>query len=191
MGEEHVRPCHPLLTEERRPVLPLLFCQCRHPRLVDRRDVIEGVFRDADSVRGLNNPVSVPGVAGGGSRPVTSVDVPAVGGGGFGGAAAATYRSMAPATAANPVGRLPWEQSNYDDDEDIYGPSGLLPPRRQESAWQPDEEWTPRGAVRSAEVAAWLREAGVLPLLLGECLHEELLRRAEPLLGALIEHGAL
>ena len=98
---------------------------------------------------------------------------------------------MAPATAANPVGRLPWEQSNYDDDEDIYGPSGLLPPRRQESAWQPDEEWDPRGAVRSAEVAAWLREAGVLPLLLGECLHEELLRRAEPLLGALIEHGAL
>ena len=114
-----------------------------------------------------------------------------VGGGGFGGTAAAAYRSMAPATAANPVGRLPWEQSNYDDDEDIYGPSGLLPPRRQESAWQPDEEWMPRGAVRSAEVAAWLREAGVLPLLLGECLHEELLRRAEPLLGALIEHGAL
>ena len=63
--------------------------------------------------------------------------------------------------------------------------------RRQESAWQPDEEWIPRGAVRSAEVAAWLREAGVLPLLLGECLHEELLRRAGPLLGALIEHGAL
>ena len=63
----------------------------------------------------------------------------------LGGAAAAAYRSMAPATAANPVGRLPWEQSNYDDDEDIYGPSGLLPPRRQESAWQPDEEWAPRG----------------------------------------------
>ena len=68
----------------------------------------------------------------------------------------------------------------------------LLPCYPAAHRWEPAAEWTARGALASAEAAEALTRAGVLATLLRSTdLHQEIMRRAVPILSVLTAHGHL